>query len=144
MLALLNRAREQADAAWQAGFVPHSIQTDAERNIALVTLSGDIFIDDVSALFQEIQERFTGQAYSALIDISAADLHGDTATVRKVANFERIFVRLAICAPSPVLYGMARAYEAFSQLYRDRRVAVFRSHSDALRWLMSAAANNKA
>ena len=120
----------------------YSIQIDAERKIALVAVSGDIFIDDVTALFQEIRERFAGQSYSALIDISAADLHGDSEAVRKVANFERVFARMAICAPSPVLYGMARAYEAFSQLYRDRRVAVFRSREDALRWLMGAAANN--
>jgi hypothetical protein len=115
-----------------------------EHNIAVVTMSGDIFIGDVSALYQEIRERFTGQTFSALIDISAADLHGDVEAIRQVAKFERVFARIAVCAPSPVLYGVARSYEALSQLYRDRRVAVFRNQGDARRWLMSAAANNTA
>jgi TPR repeat protein len=122
--------------------VPHSIETDDVYRIAFVALSGDIGLGDISALFQEIRERFTGQDYSALIDISAAELHGDMETVRAVANFERIFTRIAVYAPSAVLYGLARAYEALSQLYRERRVAVFRDREHALQWLMSAAAKN--
>ncbi len=122
--------------------MPYSIETDSVYRIAFVELSGDITLGDISALFEEIRARFTGQEYSALIDISAAELHADTESVRAVAKFERVFTRIAVYAPSAVVYGVARAYEALSQLYRERRVAVFRNRQDALQWLMSAAAKN--
>ncbi len=122
------------------GLVPHCIDTDESYRIAFVALSGDIGLSDISALFKDIRERFSGQDYSALIDVSAADLHGDIHAVRTVANFDRVFTRIAVYAPSAVSYGIARAYEALSQLYRERRVAVFRERERALQWLMSAAA----
>lgn len=122
--------------------MPHSIETDDVYRIAFVTLFGDIRLGDISALFQEIRERFTGKEHSALIDVSAAELHGDMETVRTAAKFDRIFTRIAVYAPSAVTYGVARAYEALSQLYRERRVAVFRDREHALLWLMSAAAKN--
>ncbi len=88
--------------------MPHCIDTDESYRIAFVALSGDIGLSDISALFKDIRERFSGQDYSALIDVSAADLHGDMHAVRTVANFDRVFTRIAVYAPSAVSYGIAR------------------------------------
>ena len=118
------------------------VQRDA---YVLVTLRGRPRVGIVRSMFNELEQMISDDAeLLVLIDESemTARLLGSS-ELREMINVLRASVglrqrsRIAINAPSPIVYGMNRMAQAFAGQASEGRLAVFRTADDAETWLLT-------
>ena len=103
--------------------------------ITSVVLTGNISAADLLTLRDQIgTAEHTPKLF---VDVSDARLELDATQMRRVATSDgHLFCRIAVYAPQPAMYGLARMYE---QLSGDRRhVSVLSEREQALAWLRAA------
>jgi hypothetical protein len=102
-----------------------------------------ITFTDVAAIVAELSgDPRIGEKFVALVDLTGATTAAMTADeVRAVASSEMVaFHRRAIVAPDPPTFGLARLFGAHREMsYPEERVGVFKTLSEANRWLESGA-----
>lgn len=110
----------------------------------LVTLRGRPRVGIVRSMFHDLEQLTTENAeLLVLIDESemmARLLHPselrEMIDVLKASKGLRERSRIAIYAPSPVVYGMNRMAQAFAGQASEGRLEVFRTADDAETWLL--------
>jgi hypothetical protein len=115
-----------------------SIAMDESNRLVSIEISGPTDFEDMRHLHESLGKRFEGQHFSLLVDLSRADLRFDVSAVRSIAQLKPSFDRIAIVAGDDAQYGMARAYETYSELAGSCSVDVFRGRSEALHWMSHA------
>ncbi|HYH81304.1 MAG TPA: hypothetical protein VEX86_15985 [Longimicrobium sp.] len=115
---------------------------DDERGILVVTLSGLVTGDELAS-FSEAWRRDRAYVPSrpALVDASAlnpAKLGTDTLRARAAVPRPNP-ARVAIVAPSDVVFGLARMFQMMTE-GRGNHVAVFRGVDEATAWLAAGTA----
>lgn len=114
-----------------------SIEMDEPGRMVSIEISGPTDFDDVQHLRDDFG-GFKGRHFSLLVDVSGADLQLDMPAVRRMAQWKPSFDRIAIVAANDAQYGMARAYESYSELVGSCSVDVFRGRNEALQWMSHA------
>lgn len=124
--------------------MPYELEIEACLGVVIETWTGQLTLKHVAEC---IQERRAHPDYHEstprLVDLSAA--HGDLSAdeIAKLAEAHASSPysgRCAFVAPRDIQYGLSRMFE---MLVGDRRtVAIFRSKTEAMRWL-SLAANSQ-
>ena len=115
-----------------------SIAMDEPRRLVSVEISGRTDFEDVRHLHEGIGSSFDGRHFSLIVDLRRADLRLDMPALRSIAQWKLSFDRIAIIAGDDAQYGMARAYETYSELVGSCSVDVFRGRSEVLQWMSHA------
>jgi hypothetical protein len=115
-----------------------SIAMDERSRLVSIEISGPTDFEDVRHLQENLGGGFEGRHFSLLVDLSRADLRLDMPAVRSIAQWKLSFDRIAIVAGDDAQYGMARAYETYSELVGACSVDVFRGRGEALQWMSDA------
>ncbi len=113
-----------------------SYWVDESTRVLHVRWEGAITYDDVLASQRERQEM-APRDHDTLVDLTAvteiAISSGQLETLARQGNKP---ARMAILAPTPACFGIARRFEIISDLeHRGVRIAVFRTRDDAIGWL---------
>jgi hypothetical protein len=116
--------------------MPVDVSIDGGSRITFVVLTGNVSPADL----QGVRDQIGGAADHTprlFIDASAARLNVSGADIRALAARDpHLFCRIAVYAPDPAAFGLARMYE---QVSGDRRhVSVFSDREQALAWLRAA------
>ena len=118
--------------------MPVTYWIDEELNLLCHTWEGHISRREVIA-FQSVAKGLA--ASDSLVDLS--NMTSSEITPEDLRMFAQQRVdrrRMAIIAPKPARFGMARMFEALSELERNpTRVAVFTSREEAVLWLRGKA-----
>jgi len=118
---------------------------DRERHVVYARMSGSLTIHEVRQLVDElVNDPAVLDGFGELIDLRGAitdSITGDDvrhlATATLDASTRRAFVTTDV-----LTYGLARMFEIYRQLNRKKdEVAVFRSVTDAEKWLGVTAAS---
>ena len=110
----------------------------------LVTLRGRPRVGIVRSMFHDLEQLMTDAELLVLIDESEMlarllqpwELR-KMIDVMKNSEGLRRRSRIAIYAPSPVVYGMNRMAQAFAGQASEGRLEVFRTADDAETWLLT-------
>jgi hypothetical protein len=113
--------------------MPSDVSIDGGSGITFVVLSGSVSRSDL----QGVRDQIGGAGEHTprlFIDVSAAKLKVSGTDIRELAGRDpHLFCRIAVYAPTPATFGLARMYE---QVSGDRRhVSVFSDRGKALAWL---------
>lgn len=119
------------------------VQLDDAKARVTLRLSGDVNLREMDAFFTEAEplmrqwlSRLGTQEFETLVDLSEATLRFKLNDVQHMVfqneSFTREEKREALVAPSDLLYGLGRIYQA---LQPSRDIQVFRSLEDAENWL---------
>jgi hypothetical protein len=110
---------------------------DERGRLFCQTWEGHISREDVISFQAFVKRSPDLAAMDRLVDVSG--ITGSEITAQDLAAFAgdaRERIRVAIVAPRPSAFGMARMYEIFAELHGSpRRIAVFQSTDEALGWL---------
>jgi hypothetical protein len=121
--------------------VTTAIQIDDARRRLSAVITGVLTFEEAAdgfARFRADLDRYD----RVLVDITQAEVRWSSAQVQRLAETVRearraslIRARMAIVTSSSMIYGMARMFEMFCQLDRPQLVRVFRSATEAARWV---------
>jgi hypothetical protein len=121
--------------------VPIFLKIDKERKLVLTTGSGFITKEEVLAHQDQIlKDPDFAPSFSQLADfarltntdISMADLQ-----ILAKQDIFSIQSRRAIIVKGELAFGFARIFELYRQLAGARGIRVFRTHDEALKWILS-------
>jgi hypothetical protein len=116
--------------------MPIDVSVDAETKITTVALIGEIYASDLQ-LVRDAIAKHSRRGRGFLIDTAEAKLRVSGADIRRLAFGDGTFPwRIAVYAPNPLSFGMARMFELLSADRRD--IAVFWSREKAIAWLKGA------
>jgi hypothetical protein len=121
--------------------VPVSLKIDKERKLVLTTGSGRLTKEEVLAHQEQILKHPDfDPAFSQLADfarLTNTDINmGDLQTFAHRDVFS-IHSRRAIIVKSDLAFGFAKIFELYRQVAGARGIRVFRTHHEALNWILS-------
>ena len=121
--------------------VPLSLKIDKERKLVLTTGSGLLTKEEVLAHQDQILKHPDfDPSFSQLADfarLTNTDINmGDLQTFAKRDVFS-IHSRRAIVVKSELAFGFAKIFELYLQLAGARGIRVFRTHTEALNWILA-------
>jgi hypothetical protein len=108
----------------------------------MVTAAGDVTFAEIAVTLDELlDDPRIGYDTRMLVDARAVTGAPSTAELRLIARDleplrERGVTRMAVCAESTFVYGVARMFAVFAEMF-GMRVAAFRQMDEARRWLES-------
>jgi len=127
----------------ESAIVPVDIVFYPDRALVVTTGSGVVTEEELLAYWQKdyANERIPWGA-PEILDLRAVECFGVTsAGLRRLVELDAEYAkqqhapsRLAIVAPSDLIFGMSRMYQMFSEL-NPNSIRVFRDLSDAEEWL---------
>jgi hypothetical protein len=127
--------------------VPVFLKIDKERKLVLTTGSGFVTKEEVLAHQDQIlKDPDFDPSFSQLADfarLTNTDINmGDLQTFAHRDVFS-IHSRRAIIVKSDLAFGFAKIFELYRQVAGARGIRVFRTHHEALNWILAAdAASN--
>jgi len=122
--------------------MPYSYRIDAERHLVITTVWGEftleIILEHQSALTKD--PAFDPGFYQ-LVDLTQiTEVSLDAEAIRTAAT-RRIFApgsRRAIVVPSPELFGLARMFATYREIYGGGEdMQIFTDKEEATRWLLA-------
>lgn len=110
---------------------------DTERRLMMVTLEGRVTGGDLDTFTETVKHDLAyDPSWPALVDASGLNPAGlSTQALRARASVPRRNpTRVAIVAPTDVVFGLARMFQMMSE-GRGNHIEVFRGMDEALAWL---------
>ncbi|HEY1958703.1 MAG TPA: hypothetical protein VGH28_23970 [Polyangiaceae bacterium] len=112
--------------------------------IASVALSGAASYEGIASLLRDLESIAASGVRHFIIDES--DLTPGLITPAEIRRIASMFqesrslgtARVAVIAPSPVIYGLNRMVHGFASDAVGERIAIFRAVGDGLAWLVPA------
>jgi hypothetical protein len=120
-------------------------QVDHEQQLVLAKARKVLAEDDIFNYQREVWSRNDVVGYNELLDLSEVERVELTST-DSIEEFARLAVsmdvpatatRFAIIAPTDLMFGLGRMYEAYRNLNEQstKQAQVFRSRHEAMAWL---------
>lgn len=120
-------------------------QVDHEQQLVLARARKVLAEDDIYNYQREVWSRNDVVGYNELLDLSEVERVELTST-DSIEEFARLAVsmdvqatatRFAIVAPTDLMFGLGRMYEAYRNLNEQstKQAHVFRARQEALAWL---------
>jgi hypothetical protein len=129
--------------------MPIGYQIDHDRRVVLATGRGVVTPQDVFAYQREVWSRPDVAGYNELFDMTEVEriVAPSSGSIQELAaisarmDLPALLSKFAIVAPENLEFGIARMYGTYRDLEErsTKKVAVFRTRSDALAWLGLAA-----
>jgi hypothetical protein len=125
--------------------MPISHEIDAENRLVVARASGVLTHDDIVAYQRDVWSQEEVLGFDEIVDVSGVDRIAFESS-RRVSEIAAIAAerdsksdpsRLAIVAPTPETYGLARMYQTFRETTpgSTRSVNVVRTLAEAHKWL---------
>jgi hypothetical protein len=114
-----------------------------DQGVVFVTLSGRATYEMIIGLLEELDSLAASGAGPLRILIDESELRAGFVSVSDVKSIARRWesaqalrsARIAVVAPTPVIYGLNRMMHGFASLDTENRIALFKSRVDAKAWL---------
>jgi hypothetical protein len=119
--------------------MPMTYRVDGERHLVLVALTGIVTLEEIAAVLEGNRGLPLDDRWRELVDVSEMTELAASGThlqqLAQVATAPR-FGRVAIIAPNPLTFGLARMYALSAGA---ENVQVFHELADAETWLQATA-----
>jgi hypothetical protein len=120
-------------------------QINHEQQLVLAKAQKVLAEDDIFNYQREVWSRNDVVGYNELLDLSEVE-RVELSSTDSIEEFARLAIsmdvpttatRFAIIAPTDLMFGLGRMYEAYRNLNEQstKQACVFRSRSEALAWL---------
>jgi hypothetical protein len=125
--------------------MPITIEVDSGSRVILARITGVLTHDDILGYQQDVWSRPEVVGFDEIIDVTAVERIafessrrvGEIAALGATMDSKDKPTRLAIVAPTPESYGMARMYQTYRETTPGgtKAVKVFHSMAEAWAWL---------
>jgi len=133
------------------GFMPLEYEIDSVRRIVFVRAFGTLISNEIFNYQQKVWSQPEMAGYHEVVDMSDVSDLGPVSSevLRYLAEMSAEtdstigLSKLAIVAPTSVLYGLGRMFQAYREMNSNsKQIGVFRNREEAIAWISDQSVEN--